>query len=335
KAESQRERLLFIIDAVNEGKGKYFWPDHIRGFINEFSQCPWLGLALSIRDSYEDLIVPKEFLEENKLVKIVHSGFKGVEYRASSFFFAQHGIAHPRVPLLHPEFSNPLFLKLFCEGLYRSGLHQIPEGYGGITSIIDFFLESIDRKLAQPKYFDYPEGRRIIRKVIDGLIEHKLKNDLKEVPYEDAYDIADSILSKFSSKRRFLDALISEGVLSKNLFWKDEEGIYLAYERFEDHLTVSYLLDRYLESNTQKSIFKQNGTLCQYIEEAIYNRGILEAFSIQVPERTGQELYELIDKPPRPLGKGLPSNQEAKADINIVESFIYSLLWRKTESIQE
>jgi len=300
KAEAQQERLLFIIDAVNEGRGRYFWPDHIRGFLKEFSNYPWLGLVLSIRDSYENLIVPKEFLEENKLVKIVHSGFEGLEYQASSFFFAQHDIAQPRVPLLHPEFSNPLFLKLFCEGLYRSGLHQIPEGYGGITSIIDFFFESIDKKLAQPKHFDYPEGGRIIRKVIDGLIKHKLKKDLRMIPYEDAYDIADGIISKFSNKRRFLDALISEGVLSKNLFWKAEgeyeEGIYLAYERFEDHLTASYLLDKHLTKNTQENIFKQDGVLYRYIEEAFYKRGIVDAFSIQVPERTEKELYELIDK---------------------------------------
>lgn len=326
KAEAQRERLLFIIDAVNEGRGRYFWPDHIRGFINEFSKYPWLGLVLSIRDSYEALIVPNEFLKENKLVKIVHSGFKGFEYQASSFFFAQHGIAMPRVPLLHPEFSNPLFLKLFCEGLSRSGLHQIPEGYNGITRIIDFFLESIDKKLAQPAHFDYPEGRKMIRKVIDGLIEHKLKNDLGAVPYEDAYDIEDRILSKFSSKRRFLDALISEGVLSKNLFWKEkgeyEEGVYLAYERFEDHLTASYLLDKYLASDTQESIFKQGGVLFKYIEEAFYKRGILDAFSIQVPERTEKEFYELIDK-------------EKEGDDDVVESFIYSLLWRKPESIQD
>jgi hypothetical protein len=40
KAEAQRERLLFIIDAINEGQGRYFWPDYINGFINDFSKYP-------------------------------------------------------------------------------------------------------------------------------------------------------------------------------------------------------------------------------------------------------------------------------------------------------
>lgn len=37
RAEAQGERLLFIVDAINEGKGRYFWKEHIRGFIRDFS----------------------------------------------------------------------------------------------------------------------------------------------------------------------------------------------------------------------------------------------------------------------------------------------------------
>ncbi|ECD9384984.1 ATP-binding protein, partial [Salmonella enterica subsp. salamae] len=113
RAEAQGERLLFIIDAINEGKGRYFWPDYLVGMINQFSKYPWLGLVLSIRSSYEKLIVPKDFFNENKITRITHSGFGSVEYQASKFFFSQYGIEQPGVPILHPEFSNPLFLKIF------------------------------------------------------------------------------------------------------------------------------------------------------------------------------------------------------------------------------
>lgn len=326
KAEAQGERLLFLVDAINEGRGRYFWPDHLSGFIHEFSNYPWLGLVLSIRSSYEELITPGDFIAANKLIKISHSGFDSIEYQASSFFFAQYGIEQPSIPLLNPEFSNPLFLKLFCEGLHRSGLTKIPKGYGGISSIIDFFIESIDAKLAEPSFFDYPSNRKVIKKVINDLVAYKLDNNLNFVPYEEAFDIADKILSRFSSKRRFLDALISEGIFSKNLFWKEkgeyEEGVYLAYERFEDHLTTSYLLDKYSESEDINNAFKAEGKLYNYIERSPYNRGILESLSIQVPEKIGKELYELLD-------------EERRADISIIESFVYSLIWRKTGSIQE
>ena len=162
KAEAQGERLLFIIDAINEGRGKYFWYDHINGFVSAFKNYPWIGLILSIRSSYKELLIPKEILTNEKMIILRHNGFESIEYQASSFFFAQYGIEQPSVPLLNPEFSNPLFLKLFCEGLNRSNLTKIPKGYGGISSVIEFFIDSINEKLSHPNYFDFPSNQNLI-----------------------------------------------------------------------------------------------------------------------------------------------------------------------------
>lgn len=322
KAEAMGQRILLCIDAINEGQGRYFWPDHIRGFINDCSKYPWIGLVLSVRSSYENLLVPENLVPEDWAVRVTHHGFSNLEYRASSFFFSQYEIEQPRIPLLHPEFTNPLFLKLFCEGLHRAGQSKIPTGYSGITSIINFFLENVDQKLSTPSFFDYPSNQQIVRKVINGLIDYKLKHNTGYISYEKAFEIADNILSRFSNQRRFLDALISEGVFSKNLYWSNEneceEGIYLAYERFEDHLTTAYLLDNYLDEEILERIFI-DGNLAQYVDN-YYNQGILESLSIQVPERFNKELHELL-------------SEEKKARTNVVEAFINSLLWRKTETI--
>jgi hypothetical protein len=325
KAEAEGERILFIIDAINEGRGRYFWPEHINGFVNEFKKYPWVGLVLSIRSSYEKLITPNDFVSKNNIIKLNHVGFEGIEYLAASSFFMQYGIEQPSVPLLHPEFSNPLFLKLFCDGLQRSGLTKIPKGFGGISSIINFFVESIDNKLSKPSLFDYPTGYKVVRKVIDGLIEYKLRKKLDIITYEDAYDIADGILSKYSNKRRFLDALISEGVLSKNLLWLKEknnyeEFVYLVYERFEDHLITSYLLDVHLDLVNPITIFQGNDKLGGYIDNSHRKQGILEALAVQLPERTGKEIYEFLS--------------ETQKDFSSVkEAFINSLIWRKPETI--
>lgn len=326
RAEAQGERLLFIIDAINEGKGFYFWPDYINGFINEFSNYPWIGLVLSIRSSYENLIIPEKIVTNDIAIRLIHRGFENVEYQASSFFFSQYGIEQPSIPLLHPEFSNPLFLKLFCEGLHRSGQSRVPKGHSGISSIIDFFLESVDEKLSHPSFFDYPSGRHIVKRVINNLIEYKLESNSTFIPYEEAFDIADRVLSKFSNKRRFLDTLISEGVLSKNLYWpKDdeyEEGVYLAYERFEDHITASHLLDKHVKGKNPEMAFEDGGALAQYVDRHYSNQGILEALSVQLPERIGMELYELLDDNKR--------NYDT-----VVKAFIHSLIWREPETIKE
>ena len=323
KAKAQGERLLFMIDAINEGKGRYFWTDHIKGFIKDFENYPWLALVLSIRTSYEKLLTPRELISNEIITRVNHYGFENVEYQASSFFFSQYGIEQPSIPLLHPEFSNPLFLKLFCEGLHRSGQKRIPKGYGGITSIIKFFLDNVDKQLSKPTLFDYQT--KLVIKVINELIKYKLENDLVFIPYESAIDITNNIVSRYSNRKDFVEHLISEGVLSKNIYWTsddNEEGIYFAYERFEDHLIVAYLLEKHLNKDNPKLSFEDNGELDKYITQSYQHQGIIEALSIQLPEKIDKELYELI-----------PENK--KSNIEITEAFIKSLIWRKPETIKE
>lgn len=326
RAEAQNERLLIVIDAINEGKGRYFWPNHIQGFINDIAKYPWLGLVLSIRSSYEELIIPSSVLCNTGAIRAVHRGFESVEYQACSFFFSQYGIEQPSVPLMHPEFGNPLFLKLFCEGLHRSGQKRIPKGYAGITNIIDFFLTSVDEKLSYPALFDYQpaSSKKTVKKVINALIKEKLQNDNGILSYESAVDIADPIVSRYSNKKGFIDSLVSEGVLSKNVHWKnpDEEFIYFAYERFEDHLTAAYLLDECMAKNDViERVFCDGGKFEKYIQKSYRYQGIIEALSIQIPEKLDKELYEVI-----------PNNQQS--DMPIIKAFIQSLIWRNSETIK-
>lgn len=325
KAEAQGERLLLMIDAINEGKGRYFWPDHIRGFINVFSQYPWLGLVLSVRTSYRPLLIPED-IAAGKLVEIHHQGFKGIEYQASSRFFRQYGIQQPRVPLLNPEFSNPLFLKIFCEGIRRSGLTSIPTGFQGITKIFGFFIAAINKKLSEPKAFDYTVNKNLVDQVIKRLVEFKLSNKLATVSYDQAFDLAEEIVARFSNRRRFLDELISEGVLSKNIFsaghGEYDEHVYLAYERLDDYFTASFLIDSYPDKESFKNGFHEEGLLSAFINNDYLNQGVVESLSTQLPERMGCELYELL-------------GDKHFSDLHILDAFIHSLIWRKTESITE
>ncbi len=81
------------------------------------------------------------------------------------------------------------------------------------------------------------------------------------------------------------------------------------------------MLEQYSELDKE---FDENGKLHSYVkdENAIYrHKGLIEAFSIQVPEKNGYEFYTLIP--------------DLKDKYPIVESFVESLLWRKVETINE
>lgn len=325
RGEESGRRIVIFIDAINEGKGNYFWNEFVKSFINEIKKYEWLGLVLTIRTSYKNLIFPEEEISNLQIVQHHHYGFRNIEYQASKLFFDNYKIELPNVPLLHPEFQNPLFLKLFCEGINKAGLTRIPDGLQGITSIVNFFVKNVNIVLSKPKRVGYSDSLKLVQKSIYALIKCKVDNQLRYVPYELAHDVVNKSISTFIDKKGFIDELITEGVLSKNRFWKEgddyEEGVYLAYERFEDHLTVQYLLEQSTELEKE---FKEYGKLHNYVEDenAIYrHKGLIEAFSIQVPEIKGYEFYNLIP--------------DLKDKYPIIESFVESLLWRKVDTINE
>ena len=130
-------------------------------------------------------------------------------------FFENYNIELPNVPLLHPEFQNPLFLKLFCEGINKAGLSRIPDGLQGITSIINFFVKNVNVVLSRPKRVGYSDSLNLVQKSINALIKFKVDNQLRYIPYEQAYEVVNESISSFIDKKGFIDELITEGVLSK------------------------------------------------------------------------------------------------------------------------
>ncbi len=327
KSQISGTRIIIFIDAINEGAGRKFWPDYLNGFIKMISKYSWLGLVFSIRSSYLKLFEDNIKALSNQLIRYTHYGFRNVEYEASKLFFKNYNIELPSVPLLHPEFQNPLFLKIFCEGLNRSDYTKIPDGIDGITKVFDFFIDSINKKLSSPKYFDYLPEINVVKKVIHRITKFKSTNNLYYIPIDNASEIISDIQTTHKISGNLAGMLISEGIISTNLFWNEEaeiyeEGIYISYERFDDHMVVSEILENVSNENIRKC-FEVDGALYKFVKDEFAinsNTGIIEALSIQLPEKYGIELFELLRE---------------NDNYEIAEAFVSSLLWRKNKTLIE
>lgn len=124
-AQACGRRALILIDALNESYVKHLWRNELAGILSVLSNYPRIGIALSCRTSYERRVIPSELIPE-KLVKVYHRGFDNHEYIATKTFFDHYGIERPNIPLLVPEFSNPLFLKIFCEAFCEKKIDAHP-----------------------------------------------------------------------------------------------------------------------------------------------------------------------------------------------------------------
>ena len=78
-AQAAGTRALMMIDAINEGAGRSIWPSHLAAFLARLDSSPWIGVVLTIRSSFEELILPADV--SSRAAAATHSGFRGHRIR--------------------------------------------------------------------------------------------------------------------------------------------------------------------------------------------------------------------------------------------------------------
>lgn len=331
-AQVRGKRALILIDALNEGNGKHLWRNELPGILRVLENYPRIGLAVSCRTSYERIVIPESLIPDS-MTQVNHRGFADHEYIATTTFFNHYGIERPSVPLLKPEFSNPLFLKIFCQGLSKRKLIRIPRGLQGITAIFNFFIDSVHEALCHK--IDYDPSENLAQQATNLIAQSMAITGFPWVERSEASKLVNTLLPGRGYSQSLFANLLSEGLLSEDLAYlpansaQDEDFLQIdvikfPYERFSDHLTVRYLLHTHLDDSNPVNSFTSTqplGNLVADENQAWRNSGWVEAMSVQIPERAGIELVELV-----------PS---AKAWDITKRAFLQSLIWRDSKKITE
>jgi hypothetical protein len=322
-------KVLFAIDALNEGEGRHLWKGNLASFLRILSRYQWVSVVLSVRTSYLDTVVPE--LKPGTLLQQEHYGFGEQESEATKRYFAAHGLIRPSIPLISPEFQNPLFLKLFCKGLQSAGLHEAPKGFLGITGVFNLLLDSTNKKLSDAEFLDYnPKLEpKPVHEAMERLATVMAERKVHWLSYSDASAIVDAVLPRQGYHNSLFYHLIKEGLLSEDRFAVQDsismDGVRFTYERFSDHLIVRHLIDQALIKDSDITVAFQVseplGLLVRNPSVGYYHQGWLEALAIQLPEKVGREFPDLI-----------PHAARYQA---VQNSFLQSLVWRNPASITD
>jgi hypothetical protein len=336
-AEARGTRAMILIDALNEEQGWRVWPTHLPAMLTELRRHPTIGLAVSVRSSYERSVIPEQLRGNDEIVRFVHRGFEGREEDAVDRYFAHYGIEPPAFPMLDPEFSNPLFLRILCEGIQNSGLSRIPTGLRGFTAVFRFFLDSVNQKLAHPKYLDYDPHRHVVMKAVEVLIAAMIAREADWLPREFASEALEAVLQRAGFDKSLFRCLLDEGVLVEDLMWtrvtqemppgtrgasKSSQVVRFQYQRFADYLIVQHLLAPHLEVGKPQAAFEPGQRLARVLADpgsCRANQGLVEALAVILPETGGAELPSLV---PHCASFG-----------SVKEAVSASLVWRRATSV--
>lgn len=319
-AQAIGSKLWIAIDALNEAMRPDIWSTHLPRMIVQISRYSWLGLCVSYRNEYSEVIKTNR-IGENGYTKIEHRGFEGeLSWKAMEKYFSHFQI-EPSVPPLLPEFQNPLFLRLFCQALYNKKLHTIPKGLQGITSIFQFLVDSTNDVLAIRINYDHRINH--VNSAVTEIANYLKDHNKRYIPLAITHQILDSILGSSGKNKSFLQELESENLvtiipMTKNN--KTEYFVKFTYERFFDHIIVKSIIREYYDKENPKGILDH---IIHPKYGLYYSISMINALAIQLPEQDdGIELPMII-------------NIEDNDSHLYIEAFIESLRWRSTESIND
>ena len=292
-AQASNAPFLLLIDALNEAAVPKAWQEELPGLLAEINQNPWISLGVSVRSTYLPIVLPPDGL--SGVAKIEHRGFEHRELEATERFFDAFGLDQPRVPLLTPEFSNPLFLKLYCEGLKGLGLSAPPTGETHVSDVFDRYLKAKAARIVPRLKLD--PGTRPVEAAIDAFCKALARESRDSLERERSTEI----INEFAPGRdqwpdTLLGQLLSEGALTADVARRRAVGgpvevIRFMYQRFADYRVASTLLE---SSSGNPQRLRESLVAGRSLRWRVLKApaGWIEALAVLIPERFDIELLD-------------------------------------------
>lgn len=319
--ESYNSRFLIIIDAINEGSKRDDWKNYLYSFILDLSKYPHIALIFSCRTNYLKYMDTETIKE--KVVQIEHKGFADFEHRAAEKYLSLQGIDKICTPIIAPEFTNPLFLKICCKVLKQQNKHSFPQGLTGMISLFDFYISNIEIIVSRIK--KYPPKSKIILKALKNFALSLIEsNNWQGINFLDAKRLINTFDPNPNLGDNFFNILIDEGVLAEDISYennKNGEPVFrFTYERFSDYFIALELIEQVKDIDL---LFTDSTYINKVIiEKGFYSiSGITDSLEIIIAEKYKKEIRDLI-----------PATYEIDK-YYLDESFINTILWRTSESI--
>ncbi len=312
-AEGTDAPFLICVDAINETPDRQQWRSWLPQLKADVAGQP-IKLLLTCRDIFLEDALGAAAAD---LPTFTHAGFAGREYDAAYAFAAFYKVGPPAEVVAQPEFANPLFLHLVCRAAVNMKWDRIPGGQISLTKLIAAILDGANRKAAELLDFDV----RIENPVRDGalaLAKAMGQKGVRLLPLADAQTILAGVRPSQGASRSLLRAMEEADLLSV----ASDSGasfIRFAFERLGDLLIAqASITDQDKATVRTRFLSGDLAALVATSDAVSENAGLIQAYSILLPELHGIEIADLL--------------RGAETDLEVTMLALGVLAWRDLAS---
>ena len=294
-AVASNKPFLLLMDALNDAERPKAWKDELPSFLGEITNYPWISVGISVRSTYQHIVLPDDGLPDIPTVE--HRGFADRELEAVERYFDVFGLEQPGMPLLVPEFTNPLFLKLYCEGLKDIAPGAPSEGEVHVSDAFERYLSAKEGRIAN--WLDLDPWMQPVRSAINAMCKALTDANRDTLSRRHATEIINAFApGRNQWPKTMLGALLSEDVLTADMAWDTDsaepiEAVRFTYQRLADYQVGSALLQPIGDDPERlRAALSEGQPLRRHLLQA--PSGWIEALAVQVPEKFGVELLDVF-----------------------------------------
>ncbi len=296
-AEVYKIKIPIIIDALNEAQNVDKWERELPGLVFSLRKIPQVVLITTCRSNYRATIW-RSSVPENS-IETYGFGYELVE-EAIEKYFDWYKLKGDLTLASLRQFSNPIFLRIFCESQNRERKieKQIFLGEQTLLQVFEDYLTQCNAEVCL-KLSRY-SSTKIVHNALNKIGRELWNNNNRYLPLSvvvklvDSKDIED--LDWVNSVTYFL---LDEGLLINKDRINDKDVVFFTYDLLGGYIIAKALIVqlnlREIKVFIKSTKFETGLLNGSYVDRHPLHEDILRCLSLLFPKHFGKHLYELTD----------------------------------------
>jgi hypothetical protein len=298
-AKAYRTKIPIIIDSLDEAKSMDIWKDELQGFSCTVNALPQVVLINTCRSSYKHEIW--QSVEPQNAIELHNFDLDSTE-RALRKYFEYYKIKCDITPVPIEQFSDPIFLRIFCDTFNpeRKIEMRLYVGEFSLLQIFDKYIKRCNRAICSKlgRHWNAP----IVEDAVAKIARELWKRKSRTLPLSEAVEL---IESKKLEDLIWIDSLTSllvgNGLLINRDYIEGQDSVFFAYNLIGGYVIAKELLSgkqsQEIETFVKSQEFQDSLASEDYSKMHPLHEDILRCFALLFPKYDGKHLHELTDNP--------------------------------------
>lgn len=319
--------IPFMVDAINETWYRDMWKVGLDKLVRVVESTETVRLIVTYRNEYNNALLSdsmKRRVGNGSIITMSHPGFCGVEIEALNSFLNYYNIPFSPTFYFEYEFSNPLFLSLFCR-TYQKGEEQ------SLPALYDRMLAQVNKQVCGRFKLEIDEDRTLLADMVEDFCEECVRKKRRSLTRKELVNLhvwkewglqgkESRFITEFVREKFFSD-IVLQGSLGI-----DDESYYFAYDQMFDYYYAKLIVREYDgEAEKLSDYLSKNVLDIKDGRVGGYGENIFIIACVLCGKDKSLQIFDSV----------LSQVENQRDRYNLVHAFLQSYSWRNADSIGE